>query len=205
MGIDRAGTPGILDADGSVIFDGSDGSTTPDGEAKKMTRRRIPEMLVLLAAMSGAACSRNEPPDNDPVIVTDSRDGEVGEADAAAADAAEGPDADGRKGRAAAGDAETRSTAARFNIPPGHLPPPGQCRVWMPGEPPGQQKKKYPVGRCSELRMSIPAGAWLVYRPTDDKKEVRVWEYGRDQEVLSQRIYSAVTGELIRHVAPGGS
>ncbi|MGI9037633.1 MAG: hypothetical protein ACR2GQ_02115, partial [Gemmatimonadota bacterium] len=86
-----------------------------------MTRRRLPEMLVLLAAMSGAACSRNEPPDNGPVIVFDSHD-----SDARDADAAEGPDADGRKGRAAAGDAETRSTAARFNIPPGHLPPPGQ-------------------------------------------------------------------------------
>jgi hypothetical protein len=74
----------------------------------------------------------------------------------------------------------------------------------MPGEPPGQQKK-YPVGRCSELRLSIPPGGWLVYRPTDDKKEVRVWEYDRDRRVISQRIYSAVTGELIRHVAPGGS
>ena len=24
-------------------------------------------------------------------------------------------------------------------IPPGHLPPPGECRVWYPGVPPGQQ------------------------------------------------------------------
>jgi hypothetical protein len=161
-----------------------------------MTPRRIPEMLVVLAVIGSAACSRNEPPGDDPVIASGSRGGDVRDVDGAA-------ERDGRAG--AAGDGETRSTAARFNIPPGHLPPAGQCRVWMPGEPPGQQKKKYPVGRCSELRISIPAGAWLVYRPTDDKKEVRVWEYGGDQEVLSQRIYSAVTGELIRHVAPGGS
>jgi hypothetical protein len=24
-------------------------------------------------------------------------------------------------------------------IPPGHLPPPGSCRVWYDGRPPGQQ------------------------------------------------------------------
>ena len=32
------------------------------------------------------------------------------------------------------------STAARLGIPPGHLPEPGSCRVWVPGRAPGQQK-----------------------------------------------------------------
>jgi hypothetical protein len=31
------------------------------------------------------------------------------------------------------------------HIPPGHLPPPGECRVWLPGRPPGHQP---PPGRC---------------------------------------------------------
>jgi hypothetical protein len=30
-------------------------------------------------------------------------------------------------------------------VPPGHLPPPGECRLWYPGLPPGQQP---PPGRC---------------------------------------------------------
>lgn len=92
--------------------------------------------------------------------------------------------------------------AARYDIPPGYLPSPGQCRIWEPGEPPRQQKDKYPIGRCSELRGAIPEGAWLVYRPTDDAKHVRVWLYGSERQVLQQRIYDIETGELIRHVAP---
>jgi hypothetical protein len=30
-------------------------------------------------------------------------------------------------------------------IPPGHLPPPGECRTWYPGVPPGHQP---PPHRC---------------------------------------------------------
>lgn len=92
--------------------------------------------------------------------------------------------------------------AAQFNIPPDFLPPPGQCRIWEPGEPPDQQKDRYPIRRCSQLRDAIPDGAWLVYRPTDDAKHVRVWLYGSEREVLQQRIYDVETGELVRHIAP---
>ncbi len=97
---------------------------------------------------------------------------------------------------------EGTSTSARFGVPPGHLPPVGQCRIWMPGEPPGQQKKKYPVGRCSTLRLSIPEGGWLIYRPTTSKREIFVWEYGSHLEVLAERVYDAETGELLRNVTP---
>ena len=97
---------------------------------------------------------------------------------------------------------DDRSGAAHYDIPPGFLPPPGQCRIWEPGEPPDQQKDRYPIGRCSQLREAIPEGAWLVYRPTDDAKHVRVWLYGSEREVLQQRIYDIETGALIRHVAP---
>lgn len=92
--------------------------------------------------------------------------------------------------------------AVQFNIPPDFLPPPGQCRIWEPGEPPDQQRDRYPVGRCSQLREAIPDGAWLVYRPTDDAKHVRVWLYGSERQVLQQRVYDIETGQLIRHVAP---
>ena len=51
-----------------------------------------------------------------------------------------------------------KSTAATLGIPPGHLPPPGQCRVWMPGTPPGHQAK---ARSCANIERSAPAGARL--------------------------------------------
>jgi hypothetical protein len=156
-----------------------------------MYQRRIPEVRravqVILAVglalfLGPTACSQNASPGSDsrePVIGT------------------------GSSSVMLPGDsAENTSTAARFGVPPGHLPPAGQCRVWMPGEPPGQQKKKYPVGQCSTLRQSIPAGGWLIYRPTDSKREVLVWEYGPGLEVLAERVYDSVTGELLRYITP---
>lgn len=46
------------------------------------------------------------------------------------------------------------------NVPPGHLPPPGECRLWYPGLPSGQQP---PPGDCYELEHHAPTGACLVY------------------------------------------
>jgi hypothetical protein len=97
---------------------------------------------------------------------------------------------------------ENASTAARFGIPPGHLPPPGQCRVWIPGEPPGKQKKKNAAGDCSSLSRQVPAGGWLVYRPSEDKKEVVVREYGSDDRVTSIKVFDVITGAFLREVDP---
>lgn len=47
----------------------------------------------------------------------------------------------------------------RHNIPAGHLPPPGKCRIWHPGRPAGHQPAP---GNCRALRHRVPAGAWLV-------------------------------------------
>lgn len=41
------------------------------------------------------------------------------------------------------------------NIPPGHYPPPGSCRVWYPDRPPGHQ---LPPGAY----VPVPHGAVLV-------------------------------------------
>ena len=46
-----------------------------------------------------------------------------------------------------------------FEIPDGHMPPPGECRVWFPDLPPGHQP---PPGDCYEMERQVPRGAVLV-------------------------------------------
>lgn len=46
-----------------------------------------------------------------------------------------------------------------YNIPPGHMPPPGACRIWFPDRPPGQQP---PPGDCYDLERRVPPGAVLI-------------------------------------------
>src|SRR2546427_726407 len=61
------------------------------------------------------------------------------------------------------------STAATLGVPPGHLPKPGQCRIWIPGVPPGHQPR--PKSRsCEGIEADAPAGSWILYRPTADRK-----------------------------------
>ena len=46
-----------------------------------------------------------------------------------------------------------------LKIPKGHMPPPGECRIWYPDRPPGHQP---PPGDCEDLRYHVPPGAWLI-------------------------------------------
>lgn len=89
------------------------------------------------------------------------------------------------------------STAATLGIPPGHLPKPGQCRVWLPGKPPGHQP---PPRDCDRIERTAPAGSWIVYRPSRDKKvvHVRVVDERRPGVVIHLRVYDAERGTLIR-------
>ena len=89
------------------------------------------------------------------------------------------------------------STAASLNIPPGHLPAPGMCRVWMPGEPPGHQPKPR---SCSNIERTAPAGSYIVERPGKDKKvvHVRVMDERRPGVVLRMRVYEIRDGKLVR-------
>ena len=48
----------------------------------------------------------------------------------------------------------------KLNVPPGHYPPEGMCRVWFEGRAPGQQPK--PTD-CNKLRGKVPAGAFVMY------------------------------------------
>ncbi len=47
-----------------------------------------------------------------------------------------------------------------IRIPPGHLPPPGLCRVWYAGQPPGHQP---PPTDCDSAYWYAPPGSYIVY------------------------------------------
>lgn len=53
-----------------------------------------------------------------------------------------------------------RPGTASFRIPPGHYPPVGMCRVWIPDRPPGRQSAP---GDCAVLERQVPPGAYLIY------------------------------------------
>lgn len=52
--------------------------------------------------------------------------------------------------------ADNRRGASRPDIPPGHYPPPRECRVWFPDRPPAHQP---PPGSCN---VEVPRGAFLI-------------------------------------------
>lgn len=86
-----------------------------------------------------------------------------------------------------------------LGIPEGHLPPPGECRVWYPGRPPGHQP---PPGKCKRLRHEVPVGAWLIHRPVRDHQHVEVSAYHEKSPgvVLSVGLFRADTGVFVRIV-----
>jgi len=95
------------------------------------------------------------------------------------------------------------STAATLGIPPGHLPDAGECRVWIPGTPPGHQPK--PKSRpCPGIATVAPAGSWIVYRPGDDRKVVHVREVDsrRPGVVVRIRVFDIATSRLLREENP---
>lgn len=46
-----------------------------------------------------------------------------------------------------------------YEVPAGHLPPPGECRIWYPDRPAGHQP---PPGSCRALEWQVPPGAVLI-------------------------------------------
>lgn len=92
---------------------------------------------------------------------------------------------------------EERRRPAALRIPRGHLPAPGQCRVWLPGEPPGHQRRPR---SCAGIERTAPAGSWIVYRPSEDKKVVHVREVDerRAGVVVRVQVYDAERGTYIR-------
>jgi hypothetical protein len=83
---------------------------------------------------------------------------------------------------------------AALKIPPGHLPPPGMCRVWIPGRPPGHQP---PPSSCRRVEQEVSPGAWVLYRPAKEKVRVSVYDQTRTRVVVAIRYYDAFSGEFL--------
>ena len=83
----------------------------------------------------------------------------------------------------------------RLDIPKGHYPPPGECRIWFPDRPAGQQP---PPGRCYR----VPAGAWLIRHPQDDAEHVHVVVYDdrRPETILAIGQFKIASGVFVRIV-----
>lgn len=62
-----------------------------------------------------------------------------------------------------------------LDIPPGHYPPPGHCRVWYAGRPPGQQP---PPVKCE--RVAVTPGSFILF-------ERRAWDVDYDWAAHARR------------------
>jgi hypothetical protein len=72
-----------------------------------------------------------------------------------------------------------------LGIPYGHLPPPGECKIWIPGLPAGQQG---PPQSCESAMFNAPLGAWVIAR-TDEWYEVHVLSGSRPHVVIDILYY----------------
>ena len=85
---------------------------------------------------------------------------------------------------------------SRLRVPPGHYPRVGECRLWFPGRPPGQQPRSQ---GCRGIERIAPAGSWILYRPDNDRKVVhaRVVDPKRDGVVVVVRVYDVDRGTYL--------
>jgi hypothetical protein len=99
--------------------------------------------------------------------------------------------------RPGAGTSHAAEAPQSLGIPAGHLPPPGECRLWFPGKPAGHQPAP---GKCEKILPDAPAGSWVLYRPASDSKEVhvRVVHSKRRGVVWRIYVYDAESGSYIR-------
>jgi hypothetical protein len=83
-----------------------------------------------------------------------------------------------------------------LRIPPGQLPPAGNCRVWYPDRPPGQQPR---AESCAKAEAAATGESWILYRPREDPRLVHVRILDPDQAgvILRVRVYDAERGTYL--------
>ncbi len=81
-------------------------------------------------------------------------------------------------------------------IPNGHLPPPGECRIWYPDRPAGHQP---PPFKCGKGRRAVEPGGWLMTPgPQPHEVEVAVYDPRRPGVVVDIAIFDARSGAMVR-------
>lgn len=90
-----------------------------------------------------------------------------------------------RDGRGQGGGEYARSPG---EVPPGHYPPPGECRIWYVNRTPGHQP---PPARCESLVGRVPFGAFLLY---NDK----AWDTEYDWRAQERRRPGSVPDVVLR-------
>ncbi len=93
--------------------------------------------------------------------------------------------------------------APNLGIPPGHLPGPGYCRVWVEGTPSGRQAR---TRACEGILPYAPEGSWILYRPASRQQEIRVRHVHNTKHglmVVAVRVYEAQTGRHLRDLTLG--
>lgn len=97
--------------------------------------------------------------------------------------------------------ASARSSAASpaLNVPPGHYPRVGLCRVWIRGRPPGRQARPM---RCTEALANAPAGSWVLYRASASELHARVIHAQRAGSVIAVHVYHTDGGRYLRSERP---
>jgi hypothetical protein len=92
-----------------------------------------------------------------------------------------------------------RSNRLNLRVPPGHLPDAGECRVWVDGLPPGQQAR---ARSCSGILATAPPGSWILYRPAQYHRQVRVrYLHDTRRMVIAVRAFDTETGAYLRDYA----
>jgi len=107
-----------------------------DREGSIFSIRAVTLAGVIAAAGCGSTREISTVPSSRDVVVVDSRN------------------SNGR------GNAKGKSVARTLKVPPGHYPPPGECRLWYAGRPPGQQPAPT---KCQNLLGRVPKGAFILY------------------------------------------
>ena len=103
---------------------------------------------------------------------------------------------DGGDSKAYGGNSSYFHRHGYSRIPNGHLPPPGECRIWYPDRPAGHQP---PPFKCGKAHGRVEPGGWYMTPGSRPQEvEVSVYDPRRPGIVIDVGIFDARTGSMIR-------